>query len=103
MKVEGVRIVRVPFLIPNWAAGQAWPGTVLVKRGAAISRRFLAHELRHVDQWRERLYVGFAIQYLYQLARFGYWKHPLEVDARNAEADPYYLAWADRVLAALEA
>lgn len=94
-----VRLVRVPFLVPGWAAAQVLlPRSILVRRGVRLSRRLLAHELRHVDQLAELGLARYWSVYARLLVRRGYHAHPLEVDARRAEADPDYLARAERLL-----
>lgn len=42
-----------------------------------------AHESVHLDQIRRLGAVRFTLVYLWQLARFGYERHPLEVEARE--------------------
>lgn len=43
------------------------------------------HEDCHKKQWRKYWYIGFAIMYLYYLARYGYKNNLFEVEARGCE------------------
>jgi len=53
--------------------------------GQPPSMRLLAHELAHVCQVeRAGSLRAFLADYLAQVARFGYWDAPLEVEAREA-------------------
>ncbi len=48
---------------------------------------WLRHELKHVEQYRRLSIPLFIMLYLYQCLRFGYTNAPLELAARQAEAD----------------
>jgi len=90
------RIVRVPFLIPTWAAAQVLlPNTILVKRGVLVTPRLIAHELKHVDQLRELGLVRYWWAYLRLLRRYGYEAHPMEVAARAVEREA---SWQSRAV-----
>ncbi len=97
-----VKIIRVPWLIPNWARAQTWWNVVLVRRGVRLTRRLLAHELAHVLQWRAFGVRVFVCRYARHLAARGYEHHPLEIIARLAEQDDFYLQWAQEILTAGE-
>jgi hypothetical protein len=60
---------------------------VLIVKGwnAPQIRPLLAHEAKHVEQWRRYWYVGFLPVYFYYQIRYGYWENPLEQEARAAE------------------
>ncbi len=59
---------------------------ILILRPKAGERRILRHELRHVAQYEAAGSLSaFLDTYLDQIARFGYWDAPLEVDARSHE------------------
>ncbi len=88
----------VPWLIPGWARAQAWWTVILVKRGVPLTEGLVAHELAHVLQWREFGVWGFMFAYLRLFRRHGYEAHPLEMAARRAETDGFYLTWARRLL-----
>jgi hypothetical protein len=102
MRRVPVRLWWVPLLI-GFAdtIGQAWPRTVLVKQSADKKWHvaIVAHELRHVIQWEEMGFFGFALEYLRQWRKYGYHAMELEAEARAAEADPLYLEWARALLA----
>jgi hypothetical protein len=97
-----VKIFWVPWLIPTWARAQTWWNVVLVRRGVQLTKRLLAHELAHVLQWRAFGPLGFVCRYARHLVAQGYQQNPLEIIARLAEQDDFYLAWAEEVLAARE-
>lgn len=96
--VAPIRIFFVPWLIPTWARAQTWWNVVLVRRGVGLTKRLLAHELAHVLQWRTLGVVGFVRQYARHLIRHGYLENPLEIVARQAEHDDFYLNWAQEIL-----
>jgi hypothetical protein len=93
-----VRIIFVPWLIPNWARAQTWWNVVLVRRGVRLTKRLLAHELTHVLQWRSLGVWGFMCRYARHLITHSYEHHPLEIVARLAEQDDFYLNWAQEIL-----
>jgi len=94
-------IFKVPFLIPPWAAAQTWGFVILWNVRWPISASVLAHELRHVDQARRLLWVGWPFAYLIAWIRadFNYTNISYEVDARKHASDPYYLNWAKKLIA----
>jgi len=93
-----VRLRRVPWLMPRWAQAQVWGRTILLRRGVPLTEALLGHELAHVDQWRRYGAARFLWRYVAGLVRRGYWRHPLEVEARAAAHDPRYRRWARAVL-----
>ena len=98
-----VRIVRLPFLMPRWAAAQVLlPRTIFVRRGTELSQRLLAHELVHLEQLQRRGTLRFWLSYLILLLRCGYREHPLELDAIVRSAEPRFLDAATVLLSAVE-
>jgi hypothetical protein len=93
-----VKIFYVPWLLPAWARAQAWGKVILVKRGVGLTETLLAHELAHVVQWRSLGVFRFMYRYACAFLRQGYGKHPLEMTARLAERDHYFLNWAREIL-----
>ena len=93
-----VKIFRVPWLIPNWARAQTWWNVVLVRRGVRLTKQLLAHELAHVLQWQAFGPLAFVCRYARHLAAQGYKHNPLEILARLAEQDDFYLNWAQEIL-----
>lgn len=93
-----VRHSSLPFF-PRWVAATV-PAkrTILVREGFTLDRRLLAHELRHVTQAE---HAAWPLAYVIQWARsgFSYTRMPYEREARAAERDERYLAWADDLLA----
>lgn len=93
-----VRLIVVPWLIPTWAQAQVWRHCILLRRGVTLTERLLAHELVHVSQWLSLGIFPFICQYVKGLLRYGYTRHPLELEARAAEQDEAYREWARHVL-----
>ena len=77
-----------------------WGHVILVKRGVGLTEKLLAHELAHVLQWRLLGVCGFVYHYARFFLRHGYACHPLEMAARLAEQDEYFLHWAREILRA---
>jgi hypothetical protein len=69
-----------------------------VRRGVRLTRQLLAHELAHVLQWRAYGPFAFICRYARHLVAQGYQHHPLEILARLAEQDEFYLYWAQEIL-----
>ena len=94
------RLVRVPFLIPTWAAAQVlWPRTILVKQGVGLTVGLVAHELTHIEQLEDRGVLGFWLGYLRLRMRYSYRDHPWEVAAREGANNTGRRAAARRVIA----
>lgn len=51
------------------------------------STDWVRHEVRHIQQYKEKGYLSFLFLYLWYSIRYGYYNNPFEVDARNAEKD----------------
>ena len=51
------------------------------------NRRWVIHELKHVEQFQEHGFVGFLWKYVVEYARNGYFQNKYEVEARLAERD----------------
>ena len=63
-----------------------------------LTKQLLAHELAHVLQWRAFGAFGFVCRYARHLITQGYMQNPLEIIARLAEQDEFYLEWAQEIL-----
>jgi hypothetical protein len=100
MRRVDVSIKRSALVPAGYAAWVPRKRRILIARGATLTERLLAHELKHVTQ-AERHPWPWA--YLTQWARtgFSYTNMPFEIDARAAERDPQYLAWARDLMQAL--
>jgi hypothetical protein len=73
-----------------------------VRRGVGLTQQLLAHELAHVLQWRTFGALGFVCRYARHLITQGYMQNPLEIIARSAEEDDFYLRWAREILNSAE-
>lgn len=45
------------------------------------------HEQVHIDQIDRHGPVRFSVLYIWFLIRFGYWRHPFEIEAYKSEAE----------------
>ncbi|GAC1693970.1 MAG: hypothetical protein NVS9B3_12220 [Gemmatimonadaceae bacterium] len=77
------RIGGWALLRPTAAAMTLWR-TVFVAPGVALDPELLLHEIRHVQQFRERRL--FVLRYLLESIRRGYWANRFERDAREYAA-----------------
>lgn len=93
-------ILKVPILLPPWAIAQTWGPLILWKRSRPITPDVLAHELRHVDQAKRLLWIGWPFAYLLAWIRAGfrYSRISYELDAQAAATRPYYLEWAHQLI-----
>lgn len=95
---EGITArVQVKSLIP-WIVGRdgiTIGRTIFLAGGQeSISGYLLAHEWRHVKQWRDLGGLRFVWRYLRDLVRVGYKAHPLEREAHAYGMD--YAAFFER-------
>lgn len=51
------------------------------------SRKWLIHELKHVDQYEQHGFVSFLFKYVLEHIRQGYHNNKYELEARAAETD----------------
>jgi len=88
---------RMRFMPQRFVAWVPRQRVIVVRTGARADRYLLAHELRHVMQAEGR---PWPLVYIAQWVRhaFRYDRMPFERQARRAESDPAYLAWADDLL-----
>lgn len=102
-----VTLTVVASLTPSHVGGHAVgarvvsPTDIVILPEYRTSVRLVAHELAHIVQWN-RIGWDFPIVYAHQVITFGYWDAPLEIEARAAAVDAWYLAWAWDVIDALE-
>ena len=77
----------LPLRIGGWLLGQSTVAAITLGRTIFLAgpTRFdpglLLHELRHVQQFRER--KTFALRYIWESLRYGYHANRYEVDARD--------------------
>ena len=93
--VERVRLIVVPVLTPGIVA-MTVGRFVFLRRGHEADAGLLAHELVHVQQWRELGAPRFLVRYLGAYVRgrargLGHWDAyraiPLEAEARTRTAN----------------
>jgi hypothetical protein len=49
--------------------------------------RWLKHEMRHLQQFKEHGFVPFLCKYLWEWVKHGYYNNKYEVEAREAEKE----------------
>lgn len=54
-------------------------------------KRWVLHELKHVEQYERLGFVKFIYTYLRESIKNGYYNNGLEIEARNAEQEDYLL------------
>ena len=100
-----VRNSRVPGLIKWLKVGAITIGPVVFVAPGYATDRILHHEAIHVAQGREMLYIFFWLAYGYYFLkgissglniRDAYLEIPFEREAREHEADLYYLSLRER-------
>ena len=72
----------------SWAGFKGWTSfwnTVYVLPGHECNDRLLRHERCHLEQIERDGRIWFSLRYAWWLVRFGYWRNPYEVEAREAE------------------
>ena len=67
-------------------------GKTIYVYGVAIpdfvtNKKWLLHELKHVEQYSRQGRVIFLLKYMCYAMRYGYYHNPYEKEARNAEND----------------
>jgi len=50
-------------------------------------KKWVCHELKHVQQYQQNGFVGFITQYLFDSVKNGYTNNKFEVEARNNEGN----------------
>lgn len=50
-------------------------------------RKWVLHELKHVEQYRRYGYIGFLLRYVWEWIKRGYYNNRFEVEARNSEME----------------
>lgn len=66
----------------GWAS--FW-NTIYLLPGSELDERLIRHEVAHLEQIERDGRLLFTLKYMWWLARYGYWNHPYEIEARAAE------------------
>jgi hypothetical protein len=69
----------------RWAGVALPPFGVWIEPAHIDNAALVRHELRHLEQAKERGTLNWYLTYLWYTVRYGYRNNPLEVDARAAE------------------
>ena len=81
-----------PHIIRRFLRTAGYAGMVLPPAGIFIlaehlhSQRLIRHEQAHWRQWQRMGTVRFYATYIWLWLRHGYRNHPMEIEAREAEA-----------------
>jgi hypothetical protein len=59
------------------------------------NKRWLLHELKHVEQFKQHGFLSFIFLYLWESIRHGYVKNKYEIEARASETDEELLKKMD--------
>jgi hypothetical protein len=59
------------------------------------NKRWLLHELKHVEQFEQHGFLSFLFIYLWESIRHGYTNNKYEIEARAAETDEEFLKTQD--------
>lgn len=86
-------------MLAKMAAGYRKSGRMAMVLGKTIHlygvsrKQFLAeknwvqHELKHIEQFERLGFIRFLTLYIWLSIKYGYYNHPMEQEARNAESD----------------
>ena len=85
--------IRRAWVPPGFAAWVPKPRTIIVGHNVVLTQRLLAHEHAHVLQAEEYRWPS-AYVWQWITTGFSYTRMPFEVEARSAEKNIWYLAWA---------
>ena len=89
-----MRIRPARRLLRWWLRTTGYAGITLPPVGIYLlaermeDQRLRRHELAHWEQYRRMGTIRFYAVYLWWLARVGYERHPMELEARAAERPP---------------
>lgn len=70
------------------------PGVIFVRRGVTPTVALVGHELAHIDQLEKMGLLRYWLTYLWLLAKHGYARHPMEIDAETRAPQYYAVAAA---------
>lgn len=76
LRWQGYRAITLP------------PFGIYALPGSEHDERLARHETAHWIQYQRMGVVRFYVTYLWQLMRYGYQNHPMEIEARQQEAQP---------------
>jgi hypothetical protein len=90
--IEGMMIAKIAAKVLATNKVAVVIGKTIYVYGVAIpdflvNKKWLLHELKHVQQYGRHGTVVFLLKYVYYTLRYGYYDNPYEKEARNAEND----------------
>jgi hypothetical protein len=73
----------------SWVYGQVlYPLMLFKKKKGEVSEKTFRHELQHFYQGQELGFFKYYIRYIYWWFKYGYDKHPMELEAQRFEDTP---------------
>ncbi len=57
----------------------------VTKKEFLHNEKWVKHELKHIEQYRQHGYFGFLAKYLWESVCHGYYNNKFEIEAREAE------------------
>jgi len=79
-------------------AGMAIGERIFVREDAKLTKTLIAHELVHVEQYRNHGMIKFLAVWLWEFLTKGYRNIRWEKEAYKFQNDIYYQNWAEDVL-----
>lgn len=72
----------------KWRGKVLYPFVLFSQAKDDVSHQLFRHELEHVYQLRRIGWLWFYLKYLALAVRYGYRKHPFELEADERQNDP---------------
>ena len=86
-KISGLVIKIADRFTPNVIAVTIWPFIFILPGLCGCNKKLIAHEKKHLEQWKRYWIIGFPFIYIWHHYKKGYDKNPLEIEARKAEEE----------------
>jgi len=85
--------LRIKYGISKWIMGKyrgkvLYPFVLFLQPQEDVTDQLFRHEMEHVYQVWRKGWLGFYAMYLLLAIRYGYKKHPFELEANTRENDP---------------
>lgn len=85
--------LRIKYDVGRWIMWRftgrvLYPFVLFAQSKKDVSHTLFRHELEHVYQVRDMGWVWFHLKYTWLLIRYGYAKHPFELQATQAQRNP---------------
>jgi hypothetical protein len=91
IKSNSLRARMASWVLRESPVAMVWSNTILLQGISEeffyANKRWLRHELKHVEQFQRYGFYTFILLYLWESARKGYFNNKYEQEARQAEKD----------------